>query len=294
MHMYLRSLGFSQYTSNRAADRFLDELVENYGGGARQIRCYEEDRRWEFRVVLAPGMSLVIGGRFNEQGRLIRDTHYPCLDSDDTSSEVACSIQKQIDKDEYIGLVDDSRVGISLIFRLTNTMEYLDRAFCKLPLFSKEVCLSSWSNKGRILLPVQKKNKAVYQAATQNRYSLIEAARNGDEQAIESLSMEELNMYNMVSRRLQNEDIYSIVDTCFVPHGVECDIYSILGEIEKIDTKKNTITGEEVYDFTLNCNDIRIHTGILKSDLEGEPEVGRRFKGRIWLQGKVKFREALD
>ena len=38
-------------------------------------------------------------------------------------------------------------------------------------------------------------------------------------------------MYSQVSKRLANEDIFSIVDTYFMPYGIECDLYSIMGEI---------------------------------------------------------------
>ena len=86
------------------------------------------------------------------------------------------------------------------------------------------------------------------------------------------------------------EDIYSIIDTCFLPCGSECDQYSVIGDILHIDVLRNRITEEEVYDFTLDCNDIIFHTAINKKDLIGEPKVGRRFKGQIWMQGTAKFK----
>ena len=42
---------------------------------------------------------------------------------------------------------------------------------------------------------------------------------------------------------------------------------------------------EEVYQMLLMCNGIPIDICINKKDLFGEPEVGRRFKGSVWLQG---------
>ena len=87
------------------------------------------------------------------------------------------------------------------------------------------------------------------------------------------------------------EDIYSIVDSCFMPCGIECDQYSVIGEITRIDVKQNRVTGEEVYDLTLDCNDMVFHVGVAKRDLVGEPRVGRRFKGQIWMQGAARFVE---
>lgn len=51
---------------------------------------------------------------------------------------------------------------------------------------------------------------------------------------------------------------------------------------------------ELVYDLTLNCNDMVFHVGIARKDLLGEPVVGRRFKGQIWMQGVANFEECDD
>jgi hypothetical protein len=106
----------------------------------------------------------------------------------------------------------------------------------------------------------------------------LEAAKNGDEDAMESLTIEDLDLYSMASRRATREDIYSIVDTTFMPSGIECDQYSILGEIKEVICKKNRFTGEEIYDLKVECNDLYFRVGINKMDLLGEPLPGRRFK----------------
>ena len=53
----------------------------------------------------------------------------------------------------------------------------------------------------------------------------------------------------------------------------------------------NSVTKEEVYDMQLLCNDITFRLCINRQDLMGEPKVGRRFKGVIWMQGNVAFSE---
>lgn len=49
------------------------------------------------------------------------------------------------------------------------------------------------------------------------------------------------------------------------------------------------MTNEEVYELRISCNDLEIDVCINTNDLMGEPEVGRRFKGVIWLQGSIHF-----
>ena len=83
----------------------------------------------------------------------------------------------------------------------------------------------------------------------------------------------------------------SLVDSYLMPYGAECELYSILGEIRKVDWRKNLQTGEDVAVLTVDCNGLRLDIAINGKDLYGEPEVGRRFRGVIWLQGRIQFRQ---
>ena len=74
-----------------------------------------------------------------------------------------------------------------------------------------------------------------------------------------------------------------------MPCGVECDHYNILGEILKVETVQNSLTKEEIYVMTIESHDLVFDICINKEDLLGEPQVGRRFKGVIWLQGEMIF-----
>ena len=126
--------------------------------------------------------------------------------------------------------------------------------------------------------------------AARDRISLIEAAKNGDEDAMETLTIEDIDLYSQISRRAMKEDLYSIIDSCFMPCGVECDQYSIIGEIKEIQKIKNIYTKEEIYLLKLECNDLNMLICINSKDLLGEPAVGRRFKGQIWMQGILNFK----
>ena len=74
-----------------------------------------------------------------------------------------------------------------------------------------------------------------------------------------------------------------------MPCGIECDQYSVIGNILDIEIKQNRITEEDVYCLRLDCNDVIFTVAINKKDLFGEPKVGRRFKGQIWMQGTLQF-----
>ena len=156
---------------------------------------------------------------------------------------------------------------------------------------NRPVTVSGLASEGKILFPVQKDKEAVKveRELAKNRTNLIEAARNGDEEAMESLTMEDMDTYSMISQRIVTDDILTIVDSYFMPYGIECDQYNVLGEILDIMKFKNILTGEEICQMTIESNDMQFDVCINSKDLLGEPAVGRRFKGTIWLQGKLHY-----
>ena len=294
MHKFLRAAGFSMYTKKKDIEKLLD-LLERQPSMTRCVQVDEESNVCEMRTEVAPGLGISIIGELNEEGNFEREFYFPYQESHIIGSTEECSVQRHTEKETYSGMVDENKVGITLIFYIQNFLEFRERMLDK-EHHSKisSVCFSGMSVGGKILLPIKKSQKQIQKAkvAAKNRNSLIEAAKNGDEDAMESLTIEDIDLYSQISRRAMKEDLYSIVDSSFMPCGIECDQYSIIGEITGIETRENRVSGEMVYDLTISCSDMLFHVGIAQKDLMGEPKVGRRFKGQIWMQGTVKFAES--
>ena len=87
---------------------------------------------------------------------------------------------------------------------------------------------------------------------------------------------------------MEKEDILSIVETNFMPYGIECDQYTIVGTIMDVQKLKNDMSEEEVWKMELSVCNMSIDVCINAESLIGEPAVGRRFRGQIWLQGTVQ------
>ena len=117
--------------------------------------------------------------------------------------------------------------------------------------------------------------------------SLLGSIEAGDIEAMEQLTLEDMDTYTAVSSRSKKEDLFTIVTSYFMPHSVECDKYSVLGKIINVMEMQNSRTKEIFYYLSVECNSIQIEFTIAKDDLMGEPKVGRRFKGILWLQGEV-------
>ena len=287
IHRYLRTVGLSQYQNREEFNAFLDQLQESCRQNVMLIRRKNGERLWEIHAALGPGIGIVLGGYVDSQGVMVRERYMPYIEEPDITSDVYCSIQRHVEGEEYSGLVDDTRVGIPIIFCLINGGEYMIRRYQELNTVPRAVCLTAFSKNGKILLPMQKnaRQREMSKVADKAREKLIEAARHGDEAAMESLNSEDMMTFSAVSRRMMKEDIYSIVDSCFMPQGIECEIYQVIGDILTVNSRINLFTGEEIWDFLVQANDLPLHVVINQIDLQGEPRVGRRFKGTVWMQG---------
>ncbi len=290
MHSYLRAIGFSELKKEAEAEDLLNEVFHDYS--ERQIaKNADKTIFMQMKREFAPNMGIMLCGDLDGDG-FHRQYYFPYFESENVTTTEDLMIEKRVNGDSYAGVCEDNRVGVSIIFYLQNAAEYEREQYIN-GLFQRKISatLSGLSTSGMILLPVHKDSDQIDQQhkSTVKRSQLLNAARNGDEDAIESLTIEDMDLYSMISRRIYEEDLYTIVDTFFMPYGIECDQYQIMGNIQRCRKVKNTATNEEVFQLGLECNDICFDICINKADLLGEPEVGRRFKGNIWLQGKVNF-----
>lgn len=298
LHKYMRAIGFSRFESRQKLQELLTDVVMNSDRRAitmNTVYGYRENMLLgEFCKNFADGLGIAVCGEFDDEEKFTYEYYYPYLDGSGITSCEDVSVERHAEKDSYAGVCDDIKVGISLIFFLKNKIPYVKaQATDKLPIRGTTLTLSALSVSGSVLLPIQKDEEQLQRVkqASVTRNNLLAAARKGDEDAIETLTLEDMDMYTTISRRILKEDVFSLVDTCFMPYGVECDQYSVLGEIVGIRTVKNKITEEKIYILTICCNELTFDVSINIIDLFGEPQVGRRFKGVIWLQGHINFPE---
>lgn len=293
MHNYLRAIGFGKLTDRKELQRLLTDIVVN-GTDRAYTANGETTLLAEFGRDFAEGMGIAVCGEFDEDNRFTYDYYYPYLRGNIISSQEDVTVERHAAQESYAGVCDDIKVGVSLIFYLQNMIPYVKAQNSGiLPVRGTTLTLTALSVKGSIMMPIMKTEKDLIRnkKTFQNRSQLINAARNGDEDAIESLTLDDMDTYTTISRRIQKEDVFSLVDTYFMPYGVECDHYSILAEIVECSLVKNNLTEEEIYLMTLNCNDLIFEMCINREDLYGEPAAGRRFKGIIWMQGYINFPE---
>ncbi len=295
MHQYMQAIGFDVNAGRDVWQKLWEQAVQSPSGedafrrknGSLFVRYYKE---------VAPGMGFAMCGEEEDGGIFHLEHCYPYYSGDSTPLKEEVVVNRRVDADVYTGMCEDDRVGVSLIFFLQNDMAYRqNRDLLQDTSVQASVVLSALSLSGKILLGVKTADERVVSRVPDlsHRYELIAEAKKGNTDAMESLAEEESDLYELVCDRSLHEDLYSIVDTTFIPFGSESDNYTIVANILSCKKVKNNITGVSIYVMHLECDDMELSLAIREADLYGEPEPGRRFKGTIWLQGQVLFENAI-
>ena len=288
MHKFLRAIGFSNI-KKKDLEIILDEVVKQ----PEFMRVTRDSRGNEFAELaktFGNNIGIMIRGSYDEQDEFHMDYYFPYVISDTVSTLEQIDIEKHAEKESYAGVCDEIRLGVTLIFYLQNVADFLSEHRMNIHVENLQgALLSGLSVDGKILLPIQERvlERQTASNKSEKRQKLIAEAREGNEEAIENLSIADLDTYSQISKRIRKEDVLSIVSTTFMPYGIESDQYSIIGEIKEIEEITNSITNEIIYSMEVECNDMNFKVTINQKDLLGEPAVGRRFKGSIWMQGTV-------
>lgn len=291
MHSYLRSIGFRNMKKKQEIKSLIDDIIKN-----PDVKKITEDEHGNVFAELSREfgqyMGIAVRGEYVNDTDFQMDYYYPYFIGSGVSTEEKVEVEKHSDREASAGVCDEMRIGVTLIFYLQNVIEYIQESQSKngrkVPV---NTTISALSAGGKIVLPVYKNETQIKDSEkyNSNRTHLMAAARDGDEEAMESLTLEDIDTYSMISRRIIREDILTIVDTYFMPYGIESDQYSIMGEILDFCTIENRQTAEKCYILTLDSNHLIFDVCINQEDLMGEPAPGRRFKGVIWMQGQINY-----
>lgn len=291
MHKYLRAVGFSKIKNHNEVHDLILDVIKNATNRSYTSNS-EESMLAMFCKDFTNNMGIAVCGEFDKDDKFTYEYYFPYFIGSNISSDDNISVERHAEKESYAGVCDDLKVGVSLIFYLQNVISYAKVKYNNLlPVRGTSLTLGALSIGGKIILPIEKDEQDIEKSRMNSikRSKLMAQAREGNEEAIETLTLEDMDIYNSVCKKIRNEDVLSLVDTYFMPFGVECDQYSILAEIKECTLIKNKETDEEIYVMTLNCNELTFDMCINKIDLYGEPKVGRRFKGTIWMQGTINF-----
>ncbi len=287
MHKFLRSIGFSNIRKKE-----LEVILKGIVRHPEMMKVAKDSEGNEFAELsrnFAPDIGITVRGTYQDDNTFEMDYYYPYMIGTTVTTNEEIDVEKHAEKESYAGVCDELNLGVTLIFYLQNVADYLMQH----NKFSSHVncgaVIAGLSTEGKILVPIQEnspKEKAnVYK--NEERSQLMAQARDGDEEAIESLTLEDMDTYAILSQRILNEDVLSIVKSTFMPYGIESDQYSIIGDIIEYNFMENRLTQEKICGLRVVCNGIIFNICINEKDLLGAPDIGRRFKGNVWMQGSL-------
>ena len=295
MNGMLQSVGYSKVEGVEAENRLKDELIYGFSMKRKKtVKVSETRTAVEIMCEIAPNTGVVYRGEYDKLGIFLSDCFFPAHISQRLSLKEPIMISKRMDSNAFTAMAYDYIHKIPVVFYLQNEVDmYMNYD----PEGKEEVCevyLTAMADEGKIILPVEGTRVRVEKTSEDNYTGDFEDDIDDPvERQISRLAERELNEYINMTSRFREEDLYSIIETTFMPCGTEVDTYTIIAKIISVESQENFNTKEEMYIMGLECNDMIMEMCINKNRLMGEPEVGRRFKGNVWLQGYVKWNKEL-
>ena len=289
MNKFLTSVGFHEYDTNTKIKELKKEVVES--PSRKEVYALDRDEHcfvYEKDYGECFGLCVIKVGESEKESDI--DSFFPYVRGYNYLFNDSFEMNHFSDREGYYGNCDDNNIGIPMIFFINNPMEYHKME----KLYEQDdavncVTLSGLASDGVVLLPIESNEyrRKHERRKIKKRNDMIDAARSGDLEAMENLTIEDMSMYTTVNLRSKREDLFTIVTSYFMPHTVECDKYAVLAEITDVSILENSKTKEELYYMSLNCNSIDFEVMINKKDLLGIPEKGRRVKCHVWMQGQM-------
>ncbi len=290
MHDFMRAVGFRSVRTKKQLKSIVDWVLEQPDQLSIVTKDGESNLAQASREV-ANRAGITVIGELDERGVLVPEYFFPYIASAHVSSDAHLSYEHQSSKDGYIGMCEDLRMGMALIFTVRNVTEVLrnTQGFPAEPDFSR-VALSALAKDGTVLLPLQQSERVLKErkARDAERGQLLEDAHMGDPKAMESLAKQEMQRYERVMSRLRDTDVYTLVNSFFMPHGMESDQYYFMGRIVSKQLLENSLTKEKFYRMIVESNGMELTVAINEEDLTGTPEIGCRIKCHAWLMGELK------
>ena len=116
--------------------------------------------------------------------------YYPFFSDREFCSEEPCSLERHTGTETYAGLIDEYKLGISLIFYVQFSLAYKKYLRTSAPVDFRGTAITAFADEGMVLLPVTKAVEAdpTLMNRRHEEEQLLEAAIQGDPEAIETLT----------------------------------------------------------------------------------------------------------
>ena len=289
MHDFLRAIGFKSVRTEKDFNPILNDAAMDHDNReivvksddcyiCRITKYYSDDAK----------IGLEIYGEYIEDDVFRMEYYHPFFNSDCVSAREPVELQRHAATNSYAGICDDDRLDISIIFYLNEEGSVRSSLFDEKRFDDKTIYFSGLCKAGRVLLPVLPSIKSENSKVKDKVSRFCADSEINDDDFDDDNTDFFPDFMPDFEKRLKKDDVYTIVNTFLMPYGVETDQYMVLGEINTVRKVQNKTSGENVYIIRLTAKMIQMDICVNEGDIQGVPMPGRRFKGIIWLQGRIE------
>ena len=286
-HTFLRSIGFDSVKNRDHEKALVDWVLEN----PSRMSVVSLDR--ESNLAMAEKdvnghAGIAVVGEIGESGGLVPEYYFPYLSSTHISSTAPLSYEKTATRDGFSGMCEDDRLGLALIFDVKNVPDVIrDQQDLQLGNASfQRVMLSMLLREATVLLPIGAKKSVPANSRRSFEKNLTEAEEQGDLEAVGRLAREEMLRFGRAIQRIRETDVLTVVESFFMPYGMESYSYYFLGDILSSALILNEITKERFYRMVISVNGVEFTAAVSENDLQGVPTAGLRLKAKGMLMGE--------
>ena len=124
MHQYMKSIGFGNIREKKHLTQILKDVEESYT--QHQLVTQDETTDLcEFEKEYGEGIGIKVCGDRDIDEQFEYRYYTPYFKGSGVTSYADVSVERRIDREAYVGICEDTKVGINLVFYLQNMMEYL-------------------------------------------------------------------------------------------------------------------------------------------------------------------------
>lgn len=289
MEQYLSAVGFKECVEKKEIKKVVQKIMNS--PTEKYISNFGEDKiKVEYCKKYDDELGIMVRGELDEKEEIKIYSVIPYKKGEIVMDISEVDIMDFDEKDDYYVYFEDVKTGTPITFCLQNVIDYLDIGEEE-NAYIESIRLVAMAIEGTIILPINKEEVDIMVEEEEEKWraSLLEMAREGDEEAIQLLEIDADQTAEIFRMRFQHEDLLSILEGYFIPYGLDDAEYSLMGTIEDYRLEVNSFTKEEVYILDVMCLNFKMEVCINKKDLIGVPSKGMRFKGICLVQGHVEF-----
>lgn len=249
------------------------------------------EKRVELKKYLTDGAGIIIRGFIGTDGVYARNEVFPFCESSTASvdSESDLDIYELKNTTGRLSKTNVPMIACPIYGYIQNLYEVSDGENLTEPnnMLYNGMAFGALSDSGMILLPKGESEDDELKSIENRRKKLRKEFFYGKDEAYKELTLTEMKIYSKIDGQVGDKGVYGLLNTTFMPRGIESDLYFVIAVIEDYDDVVIELTGQHLYRMYLNSCGLEYELMINSSQLVGEPQIGRRFKGLVWMQSKI-------